>query len=93
MEAIKRKPYYNKETVKSPAEQGINGSGTKTGIIINRSFVTVRNEPSETSRIKEYVQRGSKVEILESTNGYYKIEYGSLFKRTGYISMGYCREV
>ena len=76
MGTLKEQKSYNKKMVESPASQEVNGTGTTTGIIVNRSFVCVRSKPDASSRIQEYVANGDKVEILDQKDGFYKIKYG-----------------
>lgn len=81
-----------KDKVESPAEVEINGSGTKTGIIVNSKFVSVYDAPSDVAKPLDYVQNGEEVEILDKQNGFYKVKYGR-FKRIGYVSFNFCKGV
>ena len=81
-----------KEPVESPAEVEINGSGTTTGIIVNSSFVSVYDAPSDVAKTLDYVSNGEEVEIIGAENRFYKVKYGR-FKRTGYVSFNFCKGV
>ena len=81
-----------KEPVESPAEVEINGSGTMTGIIVNSSFFSIYDAPSDVAKILDYVSNGDEVEILGSENRFYKVKYGR-FKRIGYVSFNFCKGV
>lgn len=78
--------------VDPPAEQEVNGSGTRTGFIVNSDFVSVYEQPSDVSKPVDYIPNGEEVEILESDRRFYKIRFGR-FKRIGYVSYNFCREV
>ena len=82
----------SKESVESPAEQEVNGSGTRTGFIVNSDFVSVYEQPSDVAKPIDYIPNGEEVEILESNKRFYKVRFGR-FKRIGYVSFNFCREV
>lgn len=81
-----------KDPVESPDEVEVNGSGTKTGIIVNSAFVSVYDSPSDVAKTLDYVAKDDEVEILGKENGFYKVKYGR-FKRVGYISFNFCKGV
>lgn len=92
----KGEPRFNygmkKNSVEPPAEQEATGTGTRTGFIVNSDFVSVYESPSDVAKPIDYIQNGEEVEILESDRRFYKIRFGR-FKRTGYVSFNFCREV
>lgn len=91
VEQPKRKT-KKKETVGSSADQGIAESGTRYGLIVNSSFVSVHSYESDTAPIVDYLQRGTKVEIVSSSKGFYGIKFGR-YDAIGYVSNNFCREV
>ena len=92
----KGEPRFNygmkKDPVESPAEVEVNGSGTRTGFIVNSDFVSVYEAPSDVAKPIDYVPNGEEVEILKSDRRFYKIRFGR-FKRVGYVSYNFCKEV
>lgn len=81
-----------KDPVESPAEVEVNGSGTRTGIIVNSNFVSIYDAPSDVAKTLDYVAIGSEVEIIGKEKGFYKVKYGR-FKRVGYVSFNFCKGV
>ena len=92
MEVRKKESIYSNDPVESPAEQEINGSGTRTGFIVNSDFVSVYEKPSDVAKPIDYIPNGEEVEILESDKRFYKVRFGR-FKRVGYVSFNFCKEV
>ena len=82
-----------KDKAESPAEVEINGPVTKTGMIVNSSFVSVYEAPSDVAKTVDYISSGEEVEILgKKENGFYKVKYGR-FSRIGYVSSNFCKGV
>lgn len=77
-------------TESSPAEVESNGPETKNGIVVNSLFVNVRREPSMKSDVVNVLRRGDSVQILDKTDGFYKINVGLI--GIGYISSDFIRE-
>lgn len=80
------------KTVESPADQEINESGKRIGVVVNSPLVSIREYASDTAPVKDYLTSGEKVEIAEESSGFYMIRFGR-FNHIGYVSKNFCREV
>ncbi len=57
----------------------------KTGVI-TASLLNIRQSPSTSTQIIDQIPRGCKVDIIETSNGWYKVNYNN---KTGWIYGGY----
>lgn len=58
------------------------------GAVCNSSLVRVRKEPSTNCEIVEVLRDGEIVEILDKSDGFYKVKLKD--GRIGYIASNYC---
>lgn len=78
------KAYVSKTYISRQAQDN-----ARKGVVQVRTTLLVRAEPSLSGKVVGYFQNGKQVSILGSSNGYYRIRYGS---GTAYVSMKYVSE-
>lgn len=72
---------YDSGTSSDSGEASVNMSGSVTG-----NYVRLRNGPSLTASIITLLNKGTSVDVLSETSGWYKINYSGT---TGYMSSDY----